>query len=277
MTPVAPLFTPKLEVDELTYLFSEYGDIRDFAEGGQGCIFKAVSDSGIPVAIKIYAPDQTIVRAELEVQKLQHIRSHYMVQLIKSGYVNIRGKESFYTVTRFEEGEDLRRHLSNQGNLCDAEVRLLLAHICTAIDELWAAKVVHCDIKPENILQGADGNFRLVDLGLAKHLDAKTITQFGMTMGTIGYMAPEQMAGRKNYTLRVDLFALGVVAYEALTGVHPFGKNQMLIASPKIPIQLPSELVKVDTDLEETIVKMLNRNPLLRPKSGSSVIAMIGG
>lgn len=271
------LFNPKLTVDEIEGVLLGYRNIEEFTEGGQGCIFKALSNEGISVAIKIYHPDQTLIRAELEVQKLAKIHSPYIVQLLENGHLDIRGRQAFFTVTRFEEGEDLRRILRRRSILTELEVRDLITHICSVIDHLWQAKVVHCDIKPENILQGSDACFRLVDLGLAKHLDSKTITQYGLTMGTLGYMAPEQMLGRKNYTLRVDLFALGIVAYESLTGVHPFGKNQMVIASEQASVEPPSSMVDVTLDLERAIMKMLQRNPLFRPKSGSDVIAIIGG
>lgn len=273
---MASLFNPKLEICEVSDELPGYTNIEEFTEGGQGCIFRALSSDRSVVAIKIYAPGQTLVRAELEVQKLQRMSSVYMVQLFQSGYVKIRGQDSFYSITRWEEGEDLRRRLSDHGTLTDFEVRLLLTHICTAIDELWHAKVVHCDVKPENILFGADGAFRLVDLGLAKHLDNPTITQFGITMGTLGYMAPEQMTGRKNYTLRVDLFALGICAYESLTGIHPFGKNQFLVMS-NVSVEPPSNSIQIGSDLEKAIMKMLQHNPLYRPTSGADVITMIRG
>ncbi len=268
-------FIPELDVSEIQNLLPKYKDIVAYAQGGQGTVFRGISQMGVPVAIKIYSPDQTLTRAELEVKKLQKVQSPYMVTLIESGYLTVRRKQAFYSITRFEHGKDLRRILNDHGALSESEVGILIMDICNAIDELWKAKVVHCDIKPDNVLQGADGHFLLIDLGLAKHLDARTITQYGLTMGTLGYMAPEQMVGRRNYTLRVDLFALGIVAYEALTGVHPFGNNQMLIGSRDTKIAPISSLINVDRNLERVIMRLLQWNVLMRPKSGIDVINMI--
>lgn len=120
-----------------------------------------------------------------------------------------------------------------------------------------------------------NGVFTVIDLGVAKHLDEKTITMFGTTPGTPGYMAPEQTRGRKNLTLRVDLFALGVVGYEALTGVHPFGYNQLLIG--RIAPAKPGTLAKVSPDMEALIMQMLQPNPLYRPESGAQIITRLGG
>lgn len=268
-------FSPPLAADEVSKVLSRYTDIMTLAVGGQGALFRATSPENVPVAIKIYAPEQTQVRAELEVQKLQRVHSEFVVQSLESGYVTIRDHQSFYSVTQFQEGEDLRRSLA-RGPLSEAEVRTLIIDMCTAIDELWRVKVVHCDIKPENIVCGVDGHFHVVDLGLAKHLDIQTITQYGMTFGTLGYMAPEQMVGRKNYTLRVDLFALGIVAYESLTGKHPFGMNQLLIGNSGVVIPPAGAIIQVSSGLDQVIMKLLNRNPVFRPRSGADVIAMIG-
>lgn len=274
---MAKPFDPSLEIADIAALLPAYRQVEVLVEGGQGCVFRATRLDGLLVAIKVYSPDQSVIRAELEVQKLKSVSSPFLVELLEYGYTRVRGRDCFYSVTKFEKGEDLRRHLNRNGPLTESRIQALICNICEAIDSLWRVRVVHCDIKPENILLGEDELFRLVDLGLAKHLDIqRRITPTGLILGTPGYVAPEQMQGRKNLTLRADLFALGIVAYESLTGEHPFQWNQFLIASRVYP-QLPSASTSVSDRVERVITNLMEFNPLYRPASGREVIAMIRG
>lgn len=273
--PLASPFDPALTEAEVASLLPSYTNLQALDPTGQGCVFRGQSSAGSLVAIKVYSPDQLLVRAEMEIQKLQALNSPFVVKLVDHGEIEIRGRQSVYSVTRFEEGEDLKKRLAREGRLPEEEVRHLLTHMSHGIDALWGARVVHCDIKPANILLGADGCYRLVDLGIAKHLDNQTVTQAGVVLGTPGYMAPEQLRGRKNFTLRVDLFALGIVAYQALTGCHPFQGNQLAIATGRVQPERPSTMVKVTPNVERTIMKLLQLDPLHRPMSGSEVISML--
>jgi serine/threonine-protein kinase len=96
-----------------------------------------------------------------------------------------------------------------------------------------------------------------------------------MVMGTPGFMSPEQMMSRKSLTLRSDLFALGIVAYCAATGAHPFGNDQRLVG--RLKPTPPAERCQVQTDLSDAIMWMLAREPARRPRSGREVIAAVSG
>ena len=270
-------FEPPLNKTEIANIFPQYDGFEPIEEGGQGSVFKAQNSIGLNVALKVFFPEQLRIRAEMEVQKLLELNSPYLARLVDYGPINVRGLESYFCATVYEEGEDLRKFLLREGVLSEKEVVKLIIQIGCAIDQLWKVRVVHCDVKPANILIGTDGLFRLIDLGIAKHLDAQTITQFGIILGTLGYMAPEQMMGRKNLTLRADLFSLGVVAYEALTGHHPFGGNQLTILQGKDAPSRPSDIVQVSNELENVIMAMIRRNSVFRPSSGSEIIDKLGG
>lgn len=267
-------FDPPLEPEEVSSSLTQYTGFARIVQGGQGCVFKA-SSVGYSVAVKVYSPNYIILRAKREAEKLAKMSSPHIVKLLNHGYISVRNKECFYTVTKYENGQDLRTVLRDKGKLEVTRVRKLIKDMCSAIDTMWSFRVVHCDLKPENILAGSDGMYRVIDLGLAKHLDDATITGPGIIMGTGGYMAPEQLRGRKNLTIRVDLFALGIVTYEALTGRHPFDGNQLLIAAAQKP-DSPAKLTAVPAELEKVILWMLEFNPLARPASGSEVVSKLG-
>jgi serine/threonine protein kinase len=97
------------------------------------------------------------------------------------------------------------------------------------LDILWARRIVHRDIKPANILRRSEGSFILIDFGIAKFLDRTTYTRWGMSLGTPGYMSPEQVSAPRSLTVKSDIFALGITAFESICGTHPFSCNQQLI------------------------------------------------
>ncbi|MDN4094572.1 serine/threonine-protein kinase [Brevibacillus agri] len=270
-------FVPDITIEELnaSSLNSDLLFIQPIGDGGQGTVFKATSVStGKDVAVKIYSPDQLIKRAELEVKKLEKTNSPFLARLIGYGNFDFRGRDCFYVITEYVKGKDLRITLQER-TLTIQEATRLLRQMLQAIDELWKLRIVHCDIKPANIMFSDTGDFQLIDLGLAKHLDTQTITAAGLIMGTFGYMAPEQLRGRKNFTLRVDFFALGIVVYEALTSIHPFQKNQFFVGSFN-PLPL-SDFIEIDEKLEKAINWMLEPNPIRRPSSIQQILQLIEG
>ena len=270
-------FNPAITIEELntSELSKSFLFIESMGDGGQGSVFKALStQDGKEVAVKIYSPDQLLKRAELEVSKLEKTNSPFLAKLIEYGSFEFRTQKCFYVVTQFVKGMDLQKIMVNR-TLTEEEATRLLRQMLHAIEELWRLRVVHCDIKPANIMLSRTGDFQLIDLGIAKHLDAQTLTVAGYVMGTFGYMAPEQLKGRKNLTLRVDLFALGIVVYETLTLVHPFQKNQFLIGHIKpLPI---TEFVSVHDNLAKAIHWMLETNPIKRPSTCQQILHLIEG
>lgn len=268
-------FVPDIEIDEVNQIFEDYLFIDPIGDGGQGVVFKAISkNSNQEVAVKVYSPNQLIKRAELEVEKLEQTTSAYLARLIEYGNFEFRGITCFYVVTEYVEGQDLKKTLTSR-TLNQSQTNKLLLQMLHAIDELWKLRIVHCDIKPANIMYSNYGDFQLIDLGLAKHLDNQTITAAGLIMGTFGYMAPEQLRGRKNLTLRVDLFSLGVVLYESLTGAHPFNSNQLLVG--RITPEPIENFVEVDRKLVKAINWMLEPNPIRRPASCNHILQLVEG
>jgi len=270
---MASKFNPPLTLDEVDQYFDNLTITDVIIPGGQGAVFKA-KDNQKKLFLKIYYSHLTI-RAEREVEKLKKLSNEYFIQLYDYGYVELREDECFYSLTEFIDGESLRK-IINKRALNDEEMKELIVVMGKAIDQLWSFDIVHRDIKPENIMKTED-DYKLIDLGIAKHRDLKTITQSGAIVGTLPYMSPEQINGRKNLTLRSDLFALGIVLYEVYTGKHPFIHNPYTIGKID-PAPIESINPKADKKIVEVINKLLKPKAIERPVSGEEIINyLIGG
>lgn len=260
-------FDPPLSVEEVVPIFPELDDLCCLKPGAEGAVFKCYHRIlKKDVLLKIYGPFRQIRRTELEIAKLQAIKSPYIVSLLDSGKKEVRGGQCHYLLLDFIHGENLADILKSGRKLTSEQVKDLLLNGSSAVQSLWDASVVHCDIKPDNIMLSSSGQFILIDLGVAKHLDVETITAVTiLCYGTNGYLAPEQFEGRKNLTLRADLYALAITAWQAVTGTHPFGYNQGLMKIAELPA-LPKGIV-LDTEVAAILYKMARRRAYQRPVS----------
>ncbi len=233
--------------------------------GAEGRVFHVRTDSGEDCALKLYQMSRTLTcveRIEREVEALSRLKSPHLVRLTDSGRLQIEGEECLWTLTDYIHGTDLDEAL-DAGPLPMPKCEELLSALYGAIEDLWSLRIVHRDIKPPNIMQSPNADFVVVDLGIAKHLDERTITEYGHTLGTIGYMSPEQARGRPNLTLKSDVFSAGIVVYMAATGEHPFQYDQRAIMTED-PV-CPSEIADVPEPIAETIMRMLSKRPIERP------------
>ncbi|NLW51434.1 MAG: serine/threonine protein kinase [Candidatus Brocadiaceae bacterium] len=264
-------FVPPLTQDEIEAAVGGLRAIRSLGEGGQGCVWLAEASDGSPAALKVYARrDNVQVRVEREVEALRDLRCDSIVELVDWGQTQIRGEDCVYTLTGYIDGPNLHE-LLGAGQLAESRVVRVCQRIAQAIDAMWALRIVHRDVKPENIVVARDGSVFLIDLGIAKHLDKTTLTLYGRVWGTPGYMSPEQMAGRPGLTLRSDLFSLGIVAYEAVSGSHPFGGRQDLIGRVDPPHV--RDRCGVSARVASSIHWLLKARPVDRPSSGAALIA----
>jgi serine/threonine protein kinase len=148
------------------------------------------------------------------------------------------------------DGANLRQVLAT-GRLSPEEALRLVPQICEAVQFAHDHGVVHRDLKPENILIDGRGRPRIADFGLAKLREGPgELTQSGQVLGTYRYMAPEQVEGAKHVDHRADIYALGVMVYEMLTGSLPLGR-----------FEPPSRRVAVDVRIDEVVLRSLEREP----------------
>ncbi len=248
-----------------------YDMIELLGRGGMGEVWRAKQHSlQRVVAIKLLPPrlasdPEFVTRFEKEATALAALSHPSIIQIIDRG---VSG-EHYYFVMEFVEGRSLR-DLINQGPIEPQQALRIVAQVCHAIDYAHEKHIVHRDLKPENILFDTRGHVKVADFGLAgirgTDSDARLqLTATKVAMGTVNYMAPEQRRDAKNVDGRADLYSLGVMLYELLTGELPIGR-----------FKLPSEKIAgLDKRVDELVAKTLESDPAARFQRASMVGAAL--
>jgi serine/threonine protein kinase len=234
-------------------------------KGGMGEVWRANQRSlGREVAIKILPPNlakdpEFVVRFEKEAKALAALGHPNIIQIIDRGIA----EGQYYFVMEYVIGRSLRE-LIQLGPLDPQQALKIVAQICRAIDYAHEKQIIHRDLKPENILIDQRGHVKVADFGLAGIHHSETrlqLTATAVAMGTLSYMAPEQRRNAKAVDGRADLYSLGVVLYELLTGDLPIGR-----------FKLPSEMVRgIDPRIDQIVAKTLESDPDARYQRASTV------
>lgn len=259
----APMWQPP-EPARLAALLPQYEISRMIGRGGMGAVYQGVQRSlNRPVAVKLLPVElsrdaQFIARFQREAQTLARLSHQGVVTIFEFGQTS---EGHLYFVMEFIDGTDLA-HLLRTQKLEPAQALELTIQVCEALHFAHSQGVVHRDIKPANVLVTRDGRAKLADFGLARPFitDRTQLTGSHMVMGTPDYMAPEQWSGQADH--RADIYALGVMLYEMLTGTRPQGA-----------FDLPSVKARVDARLDEVILKAMRQEPDRRYQNVSELRA----
>lgn len=266
-------FDPPLSASEVEHAFNgRFQNVRPISDGGQGVVMAAESEpSGPLVALKIYFPGSVPERSNREVEAMAKLSCESLVRLFASGEVQIRGQRCFFVATDLIAGQTLAEAI-NSGVLPERIVAQLGCDISSAINALWDERIVHRDIKPQNIMVTPGGRAVLIDLGVARHLSLSSLTTMGKTWGTEGYMSPEHARALRQLSCKSDIFALGIVLQEAMLGRHPTGRNQLrlLTGGPSTAVLLPSASAPISAAIDA----MLTLRPHLRPTPTQAIAAL---
>ena len=276
--PGTPPFVPPT-IPDLAKLFPQLEIIELIGQGGMGAVYKARQPAlDRFVALKILAPRSggdldfanRFTREARALAKLSHPNivgvydfGRAELPLGQDAQQRVPTTPIHYFIMEYVDGPNLRQ-VEQAGKLPPREALEIIPQICDALQFAHDEGIVHRDIKPENILLDKKGRVKIADFGLAKILgqEPKDLRLTGARdiMGTPHYMAPEQMEKPQEVDHRADIYSLGVVFYEMLTGELPLGK-----------FQPPSQKVQVDVRLDEVVLRSLAREPELRYQNVSEV------
>ena len=271
-SPACPPPTP----EELAPLFPDLEILALVGRGGMGVVYKARQKRlDRLVALKILSPSvgkdpafaDRFAREARAMAMLghPHIVAVYDFGQTSSAFSAGEGSPAslYYFLMEFVDGLNLRQVLDS-GKLAAKEALAIVPQICEALQYAHDKGVVHRDIKPENVLLDKNGQVKIADFGLAKLMgrEAKdfTLTGAGQVMGTPNYMAPEQIEHPQEVDHRADIYSLGVVFYQMLTGELPLGR-----------FAPPSTRVQVDVRLDDVVLRALEKEPERRYQQASEI------
>lgn len=254
-------------------LGERYDLTERIAIGGMGEVWIAWDDHlHRNVAAKVLKPEyvgqkQFLERLRTEARNAAGLNHQNIAAMYDYGESDGSG----YLIMEYVPGEPLSDLLCRERRLEPAQLLPVLAQAARGLHTAHRAGVVHRDIKPANILLTPDGYVKLTDFGISLAANQAPMTAAGMVMGTAQYLPPEQAMGRAA-TPAGDIYALGVVAYEALVGHRPFtGKTAVDIAFAHVREPLPQLPEHIDARVRAAVVRMLAKDPEQRPRSAASL------
>jgi hypothetical protein len=258
-----------LELQGSGLMLGRYRPLRPLGSGGSGSVWLARDEqTGLDVALKIVPREgKAAARAEREAQAAAQLRHPSCLR----AYAFARDARHVYIAYEFVPGRTFRETL-RAGELDDRSAIDACAQVCDGLAHAHAVGILHRDVKPSNVLL-ADGDrvsVRLLDFGLAQMAQAETLTAQGDVPGTLAYIAPERLAG-EDATGAADVWAVGVMLWESLSGRHPFWQTSMLETARAIEAGAPS-LAALRPDLPTALVELVDRalslDPARRPAAG---------
>lgn len=209
--------------------FPEYHFLHSLTPSEQKAAFHVQDSQQQHLCLKIIAPNYDIDRLHREIRALQSLDHPNVAKLKEYTFSSKPGQQRHFIVEEFIEGSDLSNKLTTNA-WPRVEAASFFAELCDGLEAAWKVRIVHRDLKPSNIRVKNDGTPVIIDFGVARHLDLPDITDTaqGAGIGTPLYFSPEQFSGTKrDIDHRTDLFAVGILLYQAVVAQHPFVEPSM--------------------------------------------------
>ncbi len=256
---------------------------KELGAGAMGTVYRGRYDkTGQVYAIKVMSVglgdtnSGAVDRFEREAKILKRLNHPNITRLFAVGRV----KAIRYIAMEYVEGESLDKVMARRGRMTWEEVVSLGQQLCAALQHAHEAGVVHRDLKPSNVMILADGTLKLTDFGIAKGFEMTQLTADNCTVGTAAYMSPEQCKGERDLTHKSDLYSMGVLFYELLTGRKPFSGDSamdMFLQHVQGTFERPSRLVfDIPVWLDTLVCQLLEKKPEHRPRDAATVYAALG-
>ena len=280
-------------VDRLigTLLDGKYKILKKIGEGGMGSVYLANQETidrkvAIKVLLSKLAEDNMAIRRfEQEAKAISKMQHPNTVTIYDYGRIEEEDGERLFIVMEYLKGSTLTQVLRKESALLGLRAARILRQVCASLADAHGAGIIHRDLKPDNIfLTEVGGNkdwVKVLDFGVAKLADSEaagTLTQTGMIFGTPKYMSPEQAEG-KPIDYRADIYALGVVLYELITGKPPFTSDTPVglllkhISEPPRPFSEVAKERSIDPNLEQIVMRALEKHPDSRQQQVTELAA----
>jgi serine/threonine protein kinase/Flp pilus assembly protein TadD len=270
------LETPMEVLTRGTTFAGRFEIIEELGKGGMGTVYR-VEDTkiGQDVALKLIKPEiasdkKTIERFRNELKTTRMISHRNVCRMFDLG----DAEGTYFITMEYIQGEDLRGFIKRARRLDAGTVIAVAKQVCDGLAEAHRLGVVHRDLKSSNIMIDKEGNARIMDFGIARSLEAKGITGAGVMIGTPEFMSPEQVEG-KEVDQRSDIYSLGVILYEMVTGRVPFKGDTPFIIGMKHKGEMPQNPKELNTqiydDLNRMILKCLEKDKDKRYQSAGEL------
>jgi serine/threonine protein kinase/tetratricopeptide (TPR) repeat protein len=247
-------------------------------EGGMGAVYKA-ADREVErvVALKLIRPEMASNPVILARFKQELLTAHQVTHKNVIRIYDLAEADGVKFITmEFVEGSDLRQLLKEHGKFSPDEAVEIIRHVCMALDAAHSVGIIHRDLKPQNIMRDKAGRILVMDFGLARSVQSEGMTQTGALLGTIEYMSPEQAMG-KTLDQRSDLFAVGLIFYELLSGKMPFKAEtamaSLLMRNQERAVPLAEIDATVPAGLSDIVSRCLERDLERRYPNAAEILA----
>ncbi len=254
------LETPIEELTTGSTFAGRYQIIEELGKGGMGWVYKVLDkETKERIALKLIKPEiatdkKTIERFRNELTTARKIVQKNVCRM----YDLNREKGNYYITMEFVSGGDLKRFIRRSEQLSVGKAISIAKQICDGLEEAHGLGIVHRDLKPQNIMIDDNGNARIMDFGIARTVKDKGITGSGVMIGTPEYMSPEQVEA-KEVDQRSDIYSLGVILYEMVTGRMPFEGETPLSIAMKHKTEEPKDPRELNTQLSEDLSRVIRR------------------
>ena len=259
-TQTETLVAPIIELARGSLFAGRYEIIEELGKGGMGKIYRAFDRKiDVEVALKlvkseIAADKKTVERFRNELRLAREIAHRNVCRMFDLN----EEKGIYYITMEYVPGEDLKSFIRRAAPISTGKAVSIVKQVCAGLAEAHRLGVIHRDLKPGNIMIDKDGNAKIMDFGIARSLHAKGVTGAGMMVGTPEYMSPEQVEG-KDVDERSDIYSLGIILYEMLTGRVPFEGDTPFTVGVKHKSEMPKDPKEINAQIPEDLDRLILR------------------